>query len=110
MISNRQLFLLHQAQTSHYPLMLEIEKADGVYLYDTNGKQYLDLISGISVSSLGHGNARVKKAITTQLDQYMHLMVYGEFIQSPQVKLSKKITDLLPPSLNSVYLVNSGTE
>ncbi len=90
--------------------MLEIEKADGVYLYDVNGKKYLDLISGISVSSLGHGNAHVKKAITEQLDQYMHLMVYGEFIQSPQVKLAKKLTDLLPPQLNCVYLVNSGAE
>ena len=101
---------MHQAQTSLYPLMLEIEKADGVYLYDVNGKKYLDLISGISVSSLGHGNAHVKKAITEQLDQYMHLMVYGEFIQSPQVKLAKKLTDLLPPQLNCVYLVNSGAE
>ena len=90
--------------------MLEIEKADGVYLFDVNGKKYLDLISGISVSSLGHGNAHVKKAITEQLDQYMHLMVYGEFIQSPQVKLAKKLTDLLPPQLNCVYLVNSGAE
>lgn len=110
MISNRQLFLLHQAQTSHYPLMLEIEKAEGVYLFDVNGKKYLDLISGISVSSLGHGNERVKNAIKHQLDQYMHLMVYGEFIQSPQVKLAKKLTDLLPSNLNSVYLVNSGAE
>jgi acetylornithine/succinyldiaminopimelate/putrescine aminotransferase len=110
MISNRQLFLMHQAQTSLFPLMLEIERAEGVYLFDVNGKQYLDLISGISVSSLGHGNEHVKNAIKQQLDKYMHLMVYGEFIQSPQVKLAKKLTDLLPPNLNSVYLVNSGSE
>ncbi len=110
MISNRQLFLLHQAQTSLYPLMIEIEKAEGVYLYDVNGKQYLDLISGISVSSLGHGNEYVKNAIKNQLDKYMHLMVYGEYIQSPQVQLAKKLTDLLPPNLSSVYLVNSGAE
>jgi acetylornithine/N-succinyldiaminopimelate aminotransferase len=110
MISNRQLFLLHQAQTSHFPLMLEIERAEGVYLFDVNGKQYLDLISGISVSSLGHGNEHVKNAIKLQLDKYMHLMVYGEFIQSPQVQLAKMLTDLLPPNLNSVYLVNSGSE
>jgi len=110
MISNRQLFLMHQAQTSLFPLMLEIERAEGVYLFDVNGKQYLDLISGISVSSLGHGNEHVKNAIKQQLDKYMHLMVYGEFIQSPQVKLAKKLTDLLPPNLNSVYLVNSGAE
>ena len=110
MISNRQLFLMHQAQTSLFPLMLEIERAEGVYLFDVKGKQYLDLISGISVSSLGHGNEHVKNAIKQQLDKYMHLMVYGEFIQSPQVKLAKKLTDLLPPNLNSVYLVNSGSE
>jgi len=110
MISNRQLFLMHQAQTSHFPLMLEIERAEGVYLFDVNGKQYLDLISGISVSSLGHGNEHVKNAIKLQLDKYMHLMVYGEFIQSPQVELAKMLTDLLPPNLNSVYLVNSGSE
>ena len=110
MISNRQLFLMHQAQTSHFPLMLEIERAEGVYLFDVNGKQYLDLISGISVSSLGHGNEHVKNAIKQQLDKYMHLMVYGEFIQSPQVQLAKNLTDLLPPNLNSVYLINSGAE
>ena len=110
MISNRQLFLMHQAQTSHFPLMLEIERAEGVYLFDINGKQYLDLISGISVSSLGHGNEHVKNAIKLQLDKYMHLMVYGEFIQSPQVQLAKMLTDLLPPNLNSVYLLNSGSE
>ena len=101
---------MHQAQTSHFPLMLEIDRAEGVCLFDTNGKQYLDLISGISVSSLGHGNEHVKNAIKQQLDKYMHLMVYGEFIQSPQVLLAKKLTDLLPPNLNSVYLVNSGAE
>jgi acetylornithine/succinyldiaminopimelate/putrescine aminotransferase len=110
MISNRQLFLLHQAQTSHFPLMLEIERAEGVYLYDTNGRQYLDLISGIAVSSIGHGNEQVKNAIKAQLDQYMHLMVYGEYVQSPQVRLAKQLTDLLPPQLNCVYLVNSGAE
>ncbi|MEI6594857.1 MAG: aspartate aminotransferase family protein [Bacteroidota bacterium] len=110
MISNRQLFLMHQAQTSHFPLMLEIERAEEVYLFDVNGKQYLDLISGISVSSLGHGNEHVKNAIKLQLDKYMHLMVYGEYIQSPQVQLAKMLTDLLPPNLNSVFLVNSGSE
>jgi len=101
---------MHQAQTSHFPLMLEIERAEEVYLFDVNGKQYLDLISGISVSSLGHGNEHVKNAIKLQLDKYMHLMVYGEYIQSPQVQLAKMLTDLLPPNLNSVFLVNSGSE
>lgn len=110
MISNRQLFLAHQAQTSHFPLMLEIERAAGVYLYDTSGKSYLDLISGISVSSLGHGNAHVIAAMQEQLGKYMHLMVYGEFVQSPQVKLAQQLTALLPPALDSVYFVNSGAE
>lgn len=90
--------------------MLEIERAEGNYLIDINGKRYLDLISGISVSSLGHGNERVKQAIREQADIYMHLMVYGEFIQSPQVKLARKLASLLPPTLDTVYLVNSGTE
>lgn len=109
-ISNRELFLHHQAQTTRFPLMLEFEKADGVYLYDKDGKAYLDLISGISVSSLGHGNAKVKQAIKDQVDRYMHLMVYGEYIQSPQVRLAQKLTSMLPPTLDCVYLVNSGAE
>ncbi|MFI5222291.1 MAG: aspartate aminotransferase family protein, partial [Bacteroidia bacterium] len=110
MLTNRQLFLLHQAQTSDLPLMLEIERAEGVYLFDTSGKKYLDMISGISVSSLGHGNERVKNAIKDQLDKHMHVMVYGEFIQSPQVKLATKLSEMLPGNLDSVYLVNSGAE
>lgn len=109
-ISNRELFLAHQAQTTRFPLLLEFEKAEGVYLLDRKGKKYLDLISGISVSSLGHGNENVKAAIKHQVDQYMHLMVYGEYVQAPQVQLAKALTSLLPPSLNSVYLVNSGAE
>ncbi len=109
-LSQKELFKLHQAQTSHFPLMLEMEKAEGVYIYDTSGKKYIDLISGIAVSSLGHGNERVKQAIINQLNKHMHLMVYGEFVQAPQVRLAQKLTSLLPPGLNSVYLVNSGTE
>src|SRR6478609_5739391 len=109
-LSNRQLFLQHQAQTTLFPLLLEFEKAEGVYLIDTDGKKYMDLISGISVSSLGHGNERVKTAIKEQVDKYMHLMVYGEFVQAPQVKLAQKLASLLPPSLSSVYFVNSGAE
>jgi acetylornithine/N-succinyldiaminopimelate aminotransferase len=109
-ISNRELFLHHQAQTTRFPLLLEFEKAEGIYLYDKNNKPYLDLISGISVSSLGHGNPKVKQAIKHQLDQYMHLMVYGEYVQAPQVKLAQKLASLLPESLNTVYFVNSGAE
>jgi acetylornithine/N-succinyldiaminopimelate aminotransferase len=108
--TNRQLFLQHQAQTTHFPLLLEFEKAEGIYLHGTDGKKYMDLISGISVSSLGHGNEKVKAAIKHQLDQYMHLMVYGEYVQAPQTKLAQKLTSLLPPTLDCVYFVNSGSE
>ncbi|MFN3939255.1 MAG: aspartate aminotransferase family protein [Chitinophagales bacterium] len=106
----RSLFLRHIAQTSPSPLMLEIEKAEGCWLYDTDGIKYLDLIAGISVSNLGHNHPAVKKAITAQLDKYMHLLVYGELIESPQVELAKYLTDLLPANLSSVYFVSSGSE
>lgn len=109
-MNQKQIFLAHQAQTTHFPLMMEMAKAEGNYIYDTDGKKYLDLISGISVSHLGHGNAAVKEAIKNQVDDYMHLMVYGEFIQSPQIKLSQKLSSLLPQNLNCIYLVNSGAE
>jgi len=110
MITNRQLFLQHVATTSDFPIGLEIERAEGIYMYDPNGKPYLDLVSGVSVSNLGHGHPRVRQAIKDQVDKYMHLMVYGEFIETPQVKLAKLLADNLPESLNSVYFVNSGSE
>jgi acetylornithine/N-succinyldiaminopimelate aminotransferase len=110
MPNNRELFLKHLAQTSPAPLSLEIDKAEGIYIFDKNGKKYIDLISGISVSNIGHRHPDVVKAIKEQLDKYMHLMVYGEYIQTPQVLLAEKISSLLPPELNSVYFVNSGSE
>jgi acetylornithine/succinyldiaminopimelate/putrescine aminotransferase len=110
MLTQRQLFINHLAQTSETPLSLEIERAEGVYLMDTSGKHYLDLISGISVSNIGHRHPEVIRAIHDQLDKYMHLMVYGEYIQGPQVKLSKLLSELLPTNLSSVYFVNSGSE
>ncbi|MGV3589034.1 MAG: aspartate aminotransferase family protein [Adhaeribacter sp.] len=110
MLSNRQLFLQHQAQTSDFPLMLEIEKAEGVYLYDVNGQAYLDLISGIGVSNIGHRHPEVIAAIQSQLDKYLHLMVYGEFVQAPQVLLAHALQATLPSHLNNTYLVNSGAE
>lgn len=110
MLTHRQLFFNHLAQTTETPLALEIEKAEGVYLFDTSGKRYIDLISGISVSNIGHRHPKVISAIKEQLDKYMHLMVYGEYIQSPQVQLAKLLTDNLPSNLSSVYFVNSGTE
>lgn len=108
--SQRELFLKHVAQTSPTPAGLEIVSAKGVHLKDINGKEYTDLISGISVSNIGHCHPRVVAAIETQARLYMHLMVYGEYVQSPQVRLATELTKLLPPKLNSVYFVNSGSE
>lgn len=106
----RQLFLRHVAQTSDAPLMLEIDRAEGVYLYDIDGKAYLDLISGIGVSALGHGHPNVVEAVKQQAEQYMHTLVYGEFVLSPQVELAQLLANQLPDSLDSIYLVNSGSE
>lgn len=108
--SNRELFLNHVAQVSPNPMSLEIVKANGVYLYDCDNKTYIDFISGISVSNIGHCHPNVVKAIQEQSNTYMHLMVYGEYIQGPQVQLAKALTDLLPGHLNSVFFTNSGTE
>ncbi len=110
MLTNRQLFLNNLAQTSDSPLALEITKAEGVYLFDNTGKKYLDMISGISVSNTGHRHPAVVKAIKDQTDKYLHLMVYGEYIQSPQVQLAGALADLLPEKLNNCYFVNSGSE
>lgn len=110
MPSNRELFLKHVAQTSPSPLGLEIERAEGSFLYGANSEKYVDLISGISVSSVGHRHPKVVAAIKEQVDKYMHLMVYGEYVQSPQVKLAEMIASLLPDSLNSTYFTNSGAE
>jgi acetylornithine/N-succinyldiaminopimelate aminotransferase len=106
----RQLFLSHNAQTTNFPLLLEFERAEGVYLYDANGRPFIDLISGIGVSSLGHGNPYVVNAIKEQVDKYMHLMVYGEYVQTPQVRFAEKLVSLLPGNLQSVYFTNSGAE
>ena len=109
-MNQRELFLKHVAQTSPSPLAFEITKAEGCLLYDVNGKEYIDLIGGISVANVGHRHPKVVEAIKKQLDTYMHVMVYGEFIESPQVQYAKLITDHLPASLNSVYFTNSGAE
>ncbi|MFN8310665.1 MAG: aspartate aminotransferase family protein [Chitinophagales bacterium] len=110
MISNRQLFLQHLAPTSTAPLLLEIEKAEGLYLCDTKGRKIMDLISGIAVSNVGHTHPAVVQAVKDQAEKYFHLMVYGEVVQSPQVQFAKALTDLLPSALNSVYFTNSGAE
>ncbi len=110
MVTNRQLFLQHVGQTSPMPIGLEIERAEGIYLYGTDGKRYLDLVSGVSVSNLGNNHPKIVEAVKKQAERYMHLMVYGEFVESPQVLFAKKLTDALPKELNSVYYVNSGSE
>ncbi len=103
-------FLKYQAQTSLHPLSIEVTYADGSYIYDTSGKAYLDFIAGVSANSLGHQHPKISQAIKKQVDSYTHVMVYGEFIQKPQVALCKVLADTLPKSLSSVYLTNSGTE
>lgn len=110
MLTNRQLFQNYLAQTSDVPLQLEIESAEGVYLQGVQGQQYLDLISGIGVSNVGHRHPAVVQAIEEQLQKHLHLMVYGEFVQSPQVKLAQSIVATLSGKLDNVYLVNSGSE
>lgn len=109
-MNQRELFLKHVAQTSPAPLALEMIKAEGSRLWDVSGKEYIDLIAGISVCNVGHRHPKVVEAIKTQLDQYMHLLVYGEFVQSPQVQYAKLLADHLPSSLNTVYFTNSGAE
>ena len=108
--SNRSWFLQTMAQTSDAPLMLEIERAEGNWMISPDGKRYLDLISGISVSSLGHGNKAVIDAIQQQLQKHMHLMVYGEVVQQPQMQLAEALGKVLPEHLNNFYFVNSGSE
>lgn len=105
----RPLFFQHLAQTSPSPLALEIERAEGIFLYDTEGKAYLDLIAGIGVSSLGHRHPRVVSAVQEQLGKYWHTMVYGEYVLAPQVQLATLLAALLP-GLDAVFLVNSGAE
>jgi len=109
-MNNRQLFLRHVAQTSDAPLALEITKAQGMYMWDAAGKRIMDLIAGISVCNIGHCHPKVVKAIQDQAQQYMHLLVYGELVQSPQVAFATRLTEHLPAALDSVYFTNSGTE
>jgi acetylornithine/succinyldiaminopimelate/putrescine aminotransferase len=110
MRSQRHFFLNHIAQTTPNPLMLEIESAQGVFLYGKNGEKYIDFISGISVSNVGHCHPKVVEAIQHQSSKFMHLMVYGEYIYTPQNKLAEALLGILPDALNSFYFTNSGTE
>ncbi len=110
MLTNRQLFLQHVALPSQYPMELEIEKAEGIYMFSPEGKKYIDLVSGVGVNNLGHSHPAIVRAVKEQVEKYMHLMVYGEFIENPQVKLARLLSEVLPPNLNSTYFVNSGSE
>ena len=110
MSSASEIFLSHVAQTSPYPLQIEVNHAEGTRIFDTSGKSYLDFISGIAVTNIGHRHPKVVEAIKNQVDQYMHVMAYGEFIQAPQNDLAAKLVSLLPTPLDCCYFVNSGTE
>ena len=103
-------FFTYQAQTSPHPLALEVSHAKGSYIYDTTKNKYLDFVAGVSACTLGHQHPRVTEAIKNQVDKYLHVMVYGEYVQEPAVKLAKLLANHLPKSLEKLYLVNSGTE
>ncbi|MDP1623819.1 MAG: aspartate aminotransferase family protein [Bacteroidales bacterium] len=109
-MTEREMFYRHLGLPSFNPMGLEIEKAEGIYLYSKSGEQYIDLVAGITVSNTGHRHPKVLEAIRDQLDKYLHLNVYGEFIQTPQVRLAERLAGLLPDKLDSVYFVNSGSE
>ena len=106
----KDIFKKHQAQTFPFPSCIEIESANGSYITDVNGKQYLDFVAGVSACTLGHSNPIIIDAVKEQLDKYTHVMVYGEFLQSPQYKLAQLLADNLPKSLSTTYFVNSGAE
>ena len=106
----KDIFKKHQAQTFPFPSCIEIESANGSYITDVNGKKYLDFVAGVSACTLGHSNPIIIDAVKEQLDKYTHVMVYGEYVQSPQYKLAKLLADNLPESLSTTYVVNSGAE
>ncbi len=97
-------------QTSPFPFLLEVDRAEGIYIFDKTGRSYMDMISGVAVSNLGHGHPKIKEALHQQIEKHLHVMVYGEFIQDAQMNFAKNLLKLLPKSLNAVYPVNSGTE
>ena len=109
-MKNREVFKKHQAQTFPFPSAIEITSANGNYLIDSNGFKYLDFVAGVSVNTLGHCNKFINESVKKQIDKYSHVMVYGEFVQQPQTKLAKLLSEILPKSLSCSYFVNSGTE
>ena len=109
-ISGQNIFLKHQAQTTPFANGMEISRAEGMYIYDANNKKFLDLVAGVSACTLGHSHPAIVKSVNEQIQRYAHVMVYGEYVQSPQYKLSHLLIKNLPENLNCTYLVNSGTE
>ncbi len=109
-MTSQEVFLAHLAPTSPYPFLITVERAEGVYLYGSDGRQYIDMISGIAVSNVGHRHPKVVQAIKDQLEKHMHVMVYGEYIQATPTQLAATLAGLLPAPLNCSYFVNSGTE
>lgn len=109
-MDQKSAFLNHQGQTNPFPYLIEVDRAEGIYIYDTNGKSYMDMIAGVAVNNIGHNHPLVIDAIKQQADRHLHVMVYGEFVQSSQVNLATRLSSLLPEQLNTVYSVNSGTE
>ncbi len=109
-MSERDFFLSHLGQTTPFPFLVEVERAEGIYIYDKQGKAYMDMISGVAVNNIGHRHPKVVSALKNQIDKYLHVMVYGEFIQDSQQLLVKELLEVLPDSLDGVYVVNSGTE
>lgn len=103
-------FLKLQGQTNPFPYLIEVDRADGILIYDTSGKAYMDMISGVAVNNIGHGHPKVVEAIKTQVDRHLHVMVYGEFVQDAPLNLARQLNSLLPEQLDAVYMVNSGTE
>lgn len=108
--ANEKRFIALQGQTSPFPLLIEVDYAKGSYLYDKNGKTYLDMIAGVAVNNIGHNHPEVVNALKAQIDRHLHVMVYGEFIQDAPLEMAERLTAILPASLNAVYAVNSGTE
>ena len=103
-------FIQHTAQTNQHPYLIDVERAEGLYIYDKSGKAYMDMIAGVAVNNIGHNHPKIIRALKTQIDKHSHVMVYGEFIQDEPLKFTEKLVSLLPKNLNCVYSVNSGTE
>ena len=106
----KDFFLKHLGQTNGFPYLIEVERAEGIYFYDKNGKAYMDMVAGVAVNNIGHRHPKVVEALKQQIDKHLHVMVYGEFVQDAQNEMARKLLSFLPEKLNCVYTVNSGTE